>query len=431
MQAIFDGAVLNEGKTKVIGELKSEPDKVMIVSKDDITAGDGAKHDVMEGKAASANQTACNNFRLLADCGVPVAFDEQVGPVAFKAPKCEMLPYEVVLRREAHGSYLKRNPHLEKGHVFPKLLVEFYLKTNGRKWKQHDLPCDDPFMSFDAAGGEIILYQPSKPLWDQEPFLVLKEDEVFSKPNEAEMLCEMAKIAKRAFYVMEKCWQQVGRTLVDCKVEFGLAPDGMLLLADVIDNDSWRVLENGSYIDKQVYRDGGSLDSVADNYRRVAAITGGFRVPPQRVIIWTGSVKDDVTPIEEAVKEYSDGCIPTAWEACSIHKEPVRAGGELTRLVQETPNSVIIALIGMSNGAGPTLSACTTVPVITIPASIKSFQDDVWSCLRTPSFVPVSTVLSPANAALAALEILALNNPQIYMLLRERLEERAHNVADL
>ena len=70
MQNQFDGAVLNEGKTKVIGKLKSEPDKVMIVSKDDITAGDGAKHDVMAGKAAVATQTACNNFRMLAACGI-------------------------------------------------------------------------------------------------------------------------------------------------------------------------------------------------------------------------------------------------------------------------------------------------------------------------------------------------------------------------
>ncbi len=431
MQKLFDGAVLNEGKTKVIGELKAEPDKVMIVSKDDITAGDGAKHDVMEGKAASANQTACNNFRLLTQCGVPVAFDEQVGPVAFKAPRCEMLPYEVVLRREAHGSFLKRNPHLEKGHVFPKLLLEFYLKTNGRKWKEHDLPCDDPFMQFDAEGKKINLYVPGKPLWEQEPFLVLDESEVFSRENEADLLCEMGKLAKRAFYVMEKCWQLVGRTLVDCKVEFGLDSNGQLLLADVIDNDSWRVLENGGYIDKQVYRDGGSLDSVAENYRRVAEVTGSFRVPNQRVIIWTGSVKDDVTPIEKAVEEYSEGCVPSVWQACSIHKEPVRGAAELTRLVQETPNAVIIALIGMSNGAGPTLSACTSVPVITVPASVKSFPDDVWSCLRTPSFVPCTTVLSASNAALAALEILALQNPRVYMLLRERLEERALNVAAL
>jgi putative ABC transport system substrate-binding protein len=58
-----------------------------------------------------------------------------------------------------------------------------------------------------------------------------------------------------------------GGTLVDFKVEFGFDSNGHLLLANVIDNDSWRVIESGSYIDKQVYRDGGSLDDVAAKYR--------------------------------------------------------------------------------------------------------------------------------------------------------------------
>ena len=44
--------------------------------------------------------------------------------------------------------------------------------------------------------------------------------------------------------------------------------------------------------------------------------------------------------------------------------------------------------------------------------------------MRTPSNVPVTTVIEPANAALAALEILALRNPRLYMHLRETLEER-------
>jgi len=70
------------------------------------------------------------------------------------------------------------------------------------------------------------------------------------------------------------------------------------------------------------------------------------------------------------------------------------------------------------------LSACTAVPVITIPADFKTFPDDVWSCLRAPSAVPVMTVLEPSNAAQAALEILALRNPRLYMHLRETLEQR-------
>lgn len=424
MQPLFDGVILAEGKTKVIGQSPDDPQKVIIVSKDDITAGDGAKHDLLSGKAAMATLTTCNNFRLLKACGIPVGFEEQLSAISFSAPKCEMLPYEVVTRREAHGSYLKRNPGVVKGHIFPRLLVEFYLKTNGRKWKSHDLLCDDPYMAYDETAETVSLFEPSKPLATQTPFLVLPQAEVFSHEGEAAFFKEMSTIARRAFLALEKAWQLQGGALVDCKVEFGLTPDGKLLLADVIDNDSWRVLEHGAYIDKQVYRDGGKLDTVAANYQRVAGITDRFQVPTQRIVIWSGSVNDDVSPVDNAVAKFSHGTMETVRIACSVHKEPVRAIAELNKLVHAVPDTVVIAYIGRSNGAGPTLSACTTAPVITVPANFKEFPEDVWSSLRTPSNVPVTTVIEPSNAALAALEILALRNPCLYMHLREALEER-------
>ena len=84
-----------------------------------------------------------------------------------------------------------------------------------------------------------------------------------------------------------------GGRLVDFKVEFGFDTKGNLLLADVIDNNSWRVIESGGYIDKQVYRDGGTLDDVAAKYRRVAEITSHFAVPRQRIILWRGSDSDN------------------------------------------------------------------------------------------------------------------------------------------
>ena len=428
------GDVIAEGKTKIIRTSKQDPGRVLVVSKDDITAGDGAKHDVIEGKAALSTRTTCNVFRLLKACGLPVAFEEQVDDRTFLAPQCRMLPYEVVVRREAHGSFLKRMPGLPKGHLFPKLLVEFFLKTNGRKWKSHDLACDDPLMVHDASAGTIALYLPSKPISGQEPFLILKADEVFANAGESKLFDGMATIARRAFLALEKCWQLEGRTLVDFKVEFGLTGGGTLQLADVIDNDSWRVLENGGYIDKQAYRDGGALDEVAEKYRRVAGITDRFRLPVQQVIVWRGSDKDDLAPLTKALEALGGGRsggpkITTA--TCSIHKEPVRGLNELNRLVQEVPDSVVIAFIGRSNGAGPTLSASTTVPVITVPASFKDFPEDVWSSLRTPSNVPVTTVLEPSNAAAAAIQILALRNPLLYMLLRESLEERQVNAVAL
>jgi len=428
------GDLIAEGKTKIILAATQDPEKVLILSKDDITAGDGAKHDRLEGKAALATRTTCNVFRLLKACGLPVAFEEQIDAKTFLAPRCQMLPYEVVIRREAHGSYLKRMPGLAKGHLFPKLLVEFFLKTSGKKWKDHDLLCDDPLMEYSEEAGTMALYEPSKPIYGQKPFLVLQENEVFALAEEGKLFAEIKKIARRVFLTLEKSWQLEGRTLVDFKVEFGLTKSGTLLLADVIDNDSWRVIENGVHIDKQAYRDGGRLDDVAEKYRRVAGMTDHFRLPVQQVVIWRGSDKDDVSPVVEAFNQLcgDSSCVERrrlqlTTVTCSIHKEPVRGLNELHRLVQQVPDTVVIAFIGRSNGAGPTLSASTTVPVITVPASFKDFPEDVWSSLRTPSSAPVTTVLEPSNAAMAAFEILALRNPQFYMFLREQVEERLVN----
>jgi phosphoribosylcarboxyaminoimidazole (NCAIR) mutase len=208
----------------------------------------------------------------------------------------------------------------------------------------------------------------------------------------------MRRIARHAFFVLEKAWQLEGGTLVDLKVEFGLDAKGRLLLADVIDNDSWRVVENGGYIDKQVYREGGALDDVAAKYRRVADITDRFRLPRQRIILWRGSESDKTEPFAAALGPLAD---------------------QMT--------VVTFAHIGRSNGAGPTLSAMSTIPVITVPAGYREFPDDAWSCLRAPSNVPVMTVLEPANAVLAALQILSARNPRIYAHLREEIETRAVN----
>jgi phosphoribosylaminoimidazole carboxylase PurE protein len=421
------GALLAEGKTKKIHALE-DSDLVALVAKDDITAGDGAKHDVIPDKGRLANATTCNVFRLLKACGLPVAFETQDSERSFVAPLCRMLPYEVVIRREAHGSYLKRNPQMMKGQLFPKLLFELFLKTKGRDWKGKPLACDDPLVAFEPGSSEIRLFNPAKPIQGQEPFLTLLDTEVFERPDEWKIFPEMRRIASQTFLALEKAWQIEGGTLVDLKVEFGFDAKGTLLLADVIDNDSWRVVESGDYIDKQVYRDGGALDDVAAKYARVAEITGRFRVPRQRIVLWRGSESDKTDDFADALGDFKD---LMSVVTCSVHKEPIAAAGILNRLVQEIPDSVVIAYIGRSNGAGPTLSALTNVPVVTVPASYREFPEDVWSSLRAPSSVPVMTVLEPANAVLAALQILAARNPRLYARLRADTESRAVNVAEI
>ena len=428
------GEQLAEGKTKKIIGIKGQPDLVILAAKDDITAGDGAKRDLLEGKGALATQTTCNVFRLLSACGIPVAYQIQDTMTSFVAHRCAMLPYEVVVRREAHGSYLKRNPHISKGHLFPQLVVEFFLKTSGKKWKEVELSCDDPLLMYkpDEAQQQMWLFDPSKPIHGSQPFRKLNYLDIVTQPNEKDLYPEMARIARQAFLVLEKAWQIEGRTLVDFKVELGITTGGALLLADVIDNDSWRILDNGAHIDKQVYRDGGDLGEVLVKYQQVASLTDHFRIPRQRIVLWKGSGSDNVEAFMKA-RDALGVLLPQNFDMpviiCSTHKEPERAIGTLRQMLQDVPDSVVIVYVGMSNAAGPVLSAGSMAPVITVPASFDNFHDDVWSCLRVPSNVPVSTMLSPANAFSAALRILAMRNPFFYAMLAEELEKRMVNTA--
>ena len=66
--------MVTEGKTKKIYLAKGSSDLVTVVAKDDITAGDGAKHDIIPDKGRLATATTSNVFRMLKACGLPVFF---------------------------------------------------------------------------------------------------------------------------------------------------------------------------------------------------------------------------------------------------------------------------------------------------------------------------------------------------------------------
>lgn len=276
-QDVQVGDKVAEGKTKIIWTAQdSTADLVVIESKDNMSAGNGRRKDVMAGKAPLANQTACNVFGYLRREGVlNLAFVRQIDDIRFLAVRCEMIPLEVVVRREAHGSYLKRKPGVEKGRRFDPLLDELFLKTSGQIWQGHELPCDDPLMQFPRGfGGPAELWLPDKPLAEQhKPFLVLDQYPMSHRPVSLSLIQARA---VEVFRALERAWAKVGGKLVDFKVEFGADARGDILLADVIDNDSWRVLEDGQYIDKQPYRDGASLDDTLAKYRRAAEFTSQF-----------------------------------------------------------------------------------------------------------------------------------------------------------
>lgn len=418
------GEKVAEGKTKVVYKDSDDDTAAVVFSKDDLTAGDGKRHEVHEGFGRLSNLTTCNTMGLLKACGIPVAFRHKIDEVHLSSDLTDMIMLEVVTRREAHGSFLKRHPYLKRDHYFPKLVFELFLKTTGKKWKGHDLPCDDPFMDYTSEPGKVKLYLPDQPLWAQQPFLTVDASEI----DGLDKLAEIEKITRKVTLILDKALQMQGIRFGDMKIEFGITKDGRLVVSDVIDGSSWRIVgPDGKYIDKQLFRDGEGAPAMVKVFERCLEITSHFLPPPrQQIVIWTGSKDDDLTPFLKALK---DNPLPIAVEyvALSAHKEPIRAVEKVQRLVQMIPDTVVGAYIGRSNGAGPIMSAAIPVPVLTSPVSVKEFHEDVWSSLRTPSKVPVATILEPSNLLLQAAQILAMRNPQLYAELRYKQEEQLAN----
>ena len=72
------GRLIAEGKTKKIYNHTIDDELVYIVSKDDITAGDGARRNEFIGKSRVSTTTTANVFKLLNEAGVATHFIEQV-----------------------------------------------------------------------------------------------------------------------------------------------------------------------------------------------------------------------------------------------------------------------------------------------------------------------------------------------------------------
>jgi phosphoribosylaminoimidazole carboxylase/phosphoribosylaminoimidazole-succinocarboxamide synthase len=81
------------------------------------------------------------------------------------------------------------------------------------------------------------------------------------------------------FEILEKAWKKFDVNLIDMKIEIGINQNKEIVIADVIDNDSWRIWPNGDpkqQLDKQSFRDGESLTTVQEKYRIVTEYTKHF-----------------------------------------------------------------------------------------------------------------------------------------------------------
>ncbi|KKP89941.1 MAG: hypothetical protein US57_C0021G0014 [Candidatus Moranbacteria bacterium GW2011_GWC2_37_73] len=429
MEDVTRGAIVTQGKTKIAYAVQENLNLLIIQSKDDITKNDDPSATrQMASKAKYSTATTSIVFELLKQAGIPVAYHGQLSETEFLAERCNMIPLEVVIRRYAVGSYLKRYPNFEKKkgevpHRFHSLIFELFLKTTGGKILsmegevrgetpedlENGRPIDDPFI---CNPGESVwdLRHPKIPGWEEKSNLKCQvfRSEILPKDVAVEKIEE---IARKVFLVLEGAWAQLGFRLVDFKIELGINQKGELLVADVIDNDSWRLRTNDwKELSKQLFRDNFDMNEIADKYSLVAGLVGRFTVPEQAIVLWRGSDSDKFPELPEITG------VAKVEITKSGHKAPGACMSILEKVLASYPQGgVILSLVGMSNGLGPTLAARTTMPVIAVALSSKERPHDVWSSLETPSSVPLLTTLSPKNAVLAALNILSQKNPIAYM----------------
>jgi len=108
----------------------------------------------------------------------------------------------------------------------------------------------------------------------------------------------------------------------------------------------------------------------------------------------------------------------------SAHRNPKA----LAQYVDSTDAEVFIAIAGLSAALPGAIAALTVKPVIGVPKEVKlGGVDALLSMIQMPTGVPVATVGVDAakNAALLAVEILAVGDEKLRQKLVEFREKRA------
>jgi 5-(carboxyamino)imidazole ribonucleotide mutase len=142
----------------------------------------------------------------------------------------------------------------------------------------------------------------------------------------------------------------------------------------------------------------------------------------------------DLETMREAAKVLDE--LEVAWEmrVISAHRTPdllfTYAEGARGRGMR-----IIIAGAGGAAHLAGVTAAKTLLPVIGVPIQSKALNgmDSLLSIVQMPAGVPVATVGigNAANAALLAVRILALHDPQLEARLTARIEKNARALAAL
>ena len=228
--------ILYEGKAKQLFETK-KPFELVQFFKDDATAFNKKKHEIIDSKGVLNNLISEFIFTYLGNNNIPNHFIERLGPREQLIKKVEIIPIEVVIRNIAAGTFSNRFG-IEEGEDLPKTLIEFNLKDDEN---------DDPLVSEEHM----------------KVFGWAKEDEIVT-------------IKKYAFEInalLQKLFKEINITLVDFKIEFGRYYSNNnyeIILADEISPDSCRLwdMSSNEKLDKDRFRR--NIGGLIEAYKEVA-----------------------------------------------------------------------------------------------------------------------------------------------------------------
>ncbi len=225
-----------EGKAKILYE---GPDRGTIIQyfKDDATAFNAEKKDIIEGKGVLNNRLSEFFMSGLNNIRVPTHFIKRLNMREQLVRNCEIIPLEVVVRNYVAGSLSKRLG-LEEGSQLPRPVVEYYYKND---------KLGDPMVS-----EEHIAAFNWASIQDMEDILGL---------------------ALRVNDFLSGVMFSIGIKLVDFKIEIGRFFEDdyqRLIIADEISPDSCRLwdIKSGEKLDKDVFRR--DLGSLIDAYSEIA-----------------------------------------------------------------------------------------------------------------------------------------------------------------
>ena len=231
---------LYEGKAKRIYTTNQEG-IFRVAYKDDATAFNGEKMEVLEGKGRLNNEISSLIFTMLHEKGVDNHFVERVSETEQLVRQVTIVPIEVVVRNIAAGSLVKRYG-IERGREMEPPLVEWYFK---------DDELGDPLMTDDHI---------------RVMDLATREE-----------LAKMKVMALQVNAVLKPFFKEAKVDLIDFKLEFGKTAEGDILLADEISPDTCRLWdeETGESLDKDLFRF--NQGNLQEGYEQLLQRLGGTK----------------------------------------------------------------------------------------------------------------------------------------------------------